>query len=351
MASLRLELPASAAGRVGAVDELKGVAILLVIFYHAGGVLGLSPAPHGELGVDMFVILSGIGLALGRPAGGGLRFLLRRFWRIYPAYWIALTVFLLGGTFILGWHFSAGDVLLHYLGIHGWFGDRYALSINESFWFVTLIVSLYLLYAALGRLAERPDRLLFYGSLVALALAVYNFRTNQLIGFDHISLRIPGFFLGLLFGRLIRDGRLEIPATATLAGALLVLLYAPYTQGFVFASVWPGAALMVAYVCLLRPHLSAGTRGALGYLGDRSLEIFLIHQPLIREYNMWVQRRLFPGAPPTPLALSVGIVAGLAVTLAASAGLHSLLARLPAPGGALPVAIGEPGRPGPTGSA
>jgi len=333
MPSLRLELPAPVAGRVGALDELKGVAILLVILNHVGGVLNLSAAPHGEVGVDMFVILSGVGLTLGPATGGAARFLARRFWRIYPAYWIALTAFLLGDALFLSRHFSTEDILLHYLGIHGWFGDRYALSINESFWFVTLIVSLYVVYLPLRRFVDRPDVLLLLGAVVSLAPTLYYYHTSQPVEFDHLSLRIPGFFLGLLFGRLLKTGRLDIPASVALGGAFLLVFYVPYTQNFIFTTVWVGGALMVAYAFAIRPFMSAATRGALRFLGDRSLEIFLIHQPLIRDYNILVQSRLFPdSAPPTPWALTAGIFVALAVTIAVSSALHSLLLRLPAPG-------------------
>jgi len=332
MASLRLELPAPVSGRVAALDELKGVAMLLVILYHAGGVLGLENTAHGDVGVDMFVILSGMGLTLSSAAGGPGRFLLRRFWRIYPTYWIALTAFLAGDALIWDRHFSTANILLHYVGLHGWFGDAYALSINDSFWFVTLIVTLYLLYVPLRRFVGRPDRLLFFGALVSIAPAVYFYRTRQPVEFDHLSLRIPGFFLGLLLGRLLKAGRLDVPATTALGGAFLIMFYVPFTQNFVFASVWVGSALMAVYAYLIRPFLSAVTCGFLRFLGDRSLEIFLIHQPLIREYNSFVHRKLFPSAAVTPWSVTAGMLVALAVTIAISDGLHRLLRRLPMPG-------------------
>ncbi len=337
MASLRLELPAPVAGRVGALDELKGVAILMIIFFHAGGVLGFSSEPHGEIGVDIFVILSGIGLALAPGAPGALRFLRRRFWRIYPAYWIVLSAFLTVDALILDQHFSVGDIALHYLGIHGWFGDRLALSINDSFWFITLLVTLYLLYVVLRRFLGRPDQLLFWGSLVSLVLAVYHFHAGREMGFDHLSLRIPGYFLGLVVGRLLKEGRLDLPLSGALGAAAVLFFYAPFTQNFVFYTVGVGAGLMAGYAFLVRPRLGPDTRGILAFLGVRSLEIFLIHQPLIREYNLWAQRRLFPGSPPTHLALAVGVVVGLAVAIALSDRLHALLARA-LPAGALPSA-------------
>ncbi len=333
MSPLRLELAAPVAGRIKVLDELKGVAIILVIIYHAGGVLTWSNGPHGEVGVDIFVILSGIGLTLGSARDGAGRFLAKRFWRIYPAYWIVLTLCLLGNALIGGQHSSGPDIALHYLGIHGWFGDAYAMSINDSFWFVTLIVSLYLVYLPMRSLVARPDRLLLAGAALSLAVSVLYFRLSQPVEFAHLSLRVPGFFVGLLAGRLLREGRLEIAPTPALACALLMIFYVPYLLGFLFTSVWVGCALMAGYAFLVRPVLPGAARTGLAFLGDRSLEIFLIHQPLIREYNVYVLQHLFPSAGITPGSLTVGMGVGLAATLVASVGLHALLRRLPWGGG------------------
>ncbi len=332
MASLRLALPAPVAGHVGALDELKGVAILMIVFYHVGGVLGFSADPHGEIGVDIFVIVSGIGLALAPGTPGAFRFLRRRFQRIYPAYWIVLSAFLAIDALVLDRHYSTGDIVLHYLGIHGWFGDRLALSINDSFWFITLIVALYVLFVVLRRFLGRPDLLLLWGFLVSVALAIYHFRVQRLMGFDHISLRIPGFFFGLVTGRLLREGRLDVPLSAALGAAAVLLFYAPFTQNFFFVSPWVGAGLMAGYVFLVRPSLGPGLRGMLAFLGVRSLELFLLHQPLIRDYNLWAQHRLFPHSTPTHLSVVVGILVGLAVAIVLSDRLHALLAKASAPG-------------------
>jgi peptidoglycan/LPS O-acetylase OafA/YrhL len=333
---VRLELRAPAKGRIGTLDELKGVAIILVVLYHAGGVLGMEDVMHGELGVDMFVILSGIGLALSTSAEGAGRFLIRRFWRIYPAYWIVLTVFIAADMLLRGMRFTAADVVLHYIGLHAWFGDRYAMSINDSFWFITLIVSLYLIYPLVRGLIGKPDRLLLAGALISVVLSLFYLHWSQPVGFAHLSLRMPGFFLGLLAGRLLRDGHLEVPMTLALGAAALLIFYVPYTQGFLFSSVWIGCAVMAAYAFLLRPVIGEPTRRVLTYLGDRSLEIFLIHQPLIREYNVLVLQRYFPGAWNGRWVLAAGICVGLAVTLEASSFLRRLLSRLPGAGRAAP---------------
>lgn len=328
MTPLRLTLAAPLAGRIGVLDELKGVAIVLVILYHAGGVLGWADVVHGEAGVDIFVILSGIGLTLGNSGEGAGRYLARRFLRIYPAYWIALTGFLVADAFVRHMYFPAWDVFLHYVGIHAWFGDAHAMSISDSFWFITLIVSLYIVYLPLRRLVDRPDRLLLAGALISIIAACAYLKASQPAGFDHLSLRIPGFFVGLLVGRLLKTGQIEVRPTAALGAAFLVIFYVPYTLGFLFTSVWVGCALMAAYSFLVRPLVPGVMRAALTFLGERSLEIFLIHQPLIREYNVYVLQRYFPNAGFTAWPLTAGMAIGLAAAIGISAALHPFLRRL-----------------------
>ncbi len=343
MTPLRLELPKAASGRVAVLDELKGIAILFVVLYHAGGVLAFADRLHLETGVDMFVILSGVGLALSSKAEGPGRFLARRFARILPLYWTILTAVLLGGWFILGIrYYTALDNCLHYLGVHAFFGDWHALAISDSFWFITLILFLYGMYAAMWRLRDRPDWMLCISSLVSFALAMVYFKTGQSDCFAHFALRIPGFFLGLLGGELLKAGKVDIRLSAPLGLAFLVLFYLPYTQGFIFASFLVGVAVIAAYALLVRPWVSQPARSLLKFLGDHSLEIFLIHQPLIREYNLFVLRKLFPNlsldGPEGFWPLTAGIGVGLVVTLEASIVLHRLFARL---------SVGRGGRPSP----
>jgi exopolysaccharide production protein ExoZ len=331
MTPLRLSLPGPVRGRVAAVDELKGVGILLVILYHAGGVLGQENRLHGEVGVDIFVILSGVGLALGaadEPAG---RFLWRRFLRIYPAYWTILTLWLALSFWVLGLRFRPEDIALHYLGLHAWFGGAHGIAINDSYWFITLIVSLYVVYLPARRLLGRPDLLLLAGALLSFLPALAYFEADSPVGFSLVSLRIPGFFLGLLAGRLLRQGALELPLTAGLGVAAVILIYLPSVVGFMFAAVWIGAALMLFYLFAAGPALAPGGRAALAFLGTISLELFLLHQPLLRECNVYVLRHAFPALPLSPLVLTAGMAVGLGLAIGLSVLLHRLLRPLTAP--------------------
>lgn len=81
-----------------ALEALRGIAAVVVMFLHTGGTLGPIPANIGYLAVDLFFLLSGVVLANSyerqlttgqiSPAG----FLLQRIIRLYPIYLLSLPI-------------------------------------------------------------------------------------------------------------------------------------------------------------------------------------------------------------------------------------------------------------------
>jgi peptidoglycan/LPS O-acetylase OafA/YrhL len=337
MSTLRLSLPSPATGRLHAVDELKGVAIILVVLYHAGGVLGWNNFFHFDLGVDLFVVLSGVGLGFGAHYAGAGSFLARRLVRILPAYWLVLTLCWVGNVHLLHAAYTASNLWIHYAGLQSWFGDDCGFAINDSFWYISLILALYLCYCPCHALIDSPDWLLLVGAAISAFIAwVFVLSAPRFLGLTgHLALRVPGFFLGLIVGRLLKTGRIEIRWGPVLAFAVGLLVYVPYLFGTVFYT--PVVALSIMGIYLFVSPLRGGQRGdsplapALKFLGDHSLEIFLIHQPLIREYNFYAYREWFHNGSPGVGLLLVGMAAGLALTLVLSAGFHGLLLKIPLP--------------------
>jgi len=332
MPEIKIEIPNKVSGRLLVLDELKGLAILLVVLYHAGGVLVWQNFLHGDLGVDIFVILSGIGLALSQREELPVAFLRRRLVRIMPAYWIALTVFWALNSHFLQKNYSGVNLLLHYLGIHGWFGDIYAMSINDSFWFITLIITLYLIFCAVRHLSEDLGRLIFVGGAFSWIFAYAMFTTGQAGSFGHLGLRVPGFFAGLILGRLLRDGRIVVQLDWPLFSGLVLFAYIPYLQGFMFFSPLAALALMSGYTFLWKRFTSVRIQspvsGVLTFLGNHSLEIFLLHQPIIREYNYYLHGRVLNIPVPSASSLIWGIILGAAVALFLSIELRALVAKI-----------------------
>lgn len=324
--SLTLTYPKAAPGRVPVLDELRGLAILLVVTYHTCGVTGFPNYEHGELGVDLFVLLSGAALTLtNRPDEGWGRFLWRRLARLLPAYWIALTLFWLGGVHLLHRVHSPVEVLAHYLCIHPWWGDQYLLSISDSFWFLGLVVPLYAGFAVLRRFLHRLDLLVGVGLVLSFGLVcwIYYYYGMPAL-FVHVGLRPPIFFAGVILGALLRDGVARLPLTPWLGVGLLLTFYGMFFCGILVGYTIAGFSVFAVYFFARANAPAAGRRflcRGLAWLGVYSYEIFLLHQPLIREYNEYLWHRHL-GHAPDPVQLALGVPAGLAAALVLAFGLH-----------------------------
>lgn len=94
-------------GKVRSIHYLRGMAALLVVFFHfrfyLNGVyaqkdLGTILFGGGAFGVDLFFIISGFIIAMSTERKGSpLIFVIRRFFRIYPAF---ILTFLVGAYFV-----------------------------------------------------------------------------------------------------------------------------------------------------------------------------------------------------------------------------------------------------------
>lgn len=174
------------------IDLLRGVAILLVILYHINNLIifpggyGLArgadgtahlptgsmfwrglflPFHLGRIGVNLFFVISGlcIHMRFARQQAASLdppfslrTFFLRRFFRIYPVYWIALGVGVFIAPFAYRAAFPAGapeahglpalaDITAHVFMLHSFF-KLYMMGIINSLWSIATEEQFYLLY-------------------------------------------------------------------------------------------------------------------------------------------------------------------------------------------------------------
>jgi peptidoglycan/LPS O-acetylase OafA/YrhL len=314
---IRFSIPRSepAAGiRWRGVTALKGLALVFVLFYHVGGVLDWPNRMHGEVGVDIFLLISGFLLSLTATELPARDFLRKRFFRIFPAYWLALAFFVVLGAVLLHRFFTWQDILLHVVGLQATVQGAYASDIDDSFWFISTILVLYLAFLGLRRWARDPLLILGVGGLATLVTFL------PFPGFDHLSGRLPGFFIGVCLGQFWRGGEFRLrPGVIFIAGVATAA--ALEWRGRTDLG-YPAAALALAAGFLLldrglRPW-SAGRLllGPLDFIGLYSYEIYLFHQPLIREYNLWFQRSVLLHEP-----TASELVAGMAVALALTMGM------------------------------
>ncbi len=228
--------------RVLLADLLRGIAILLVIISHVAISLGPRSAetvqPHfgafpfswntwGEVGITLFLILSGFGLGYRYrdvPFNFG-QFYIKRIIRIYPIYYFSLlfgltiqSMFALWGTLAHGQTFSLlpdfgfGDFILAITGLNPYFGKWGGPLVGAS-WFIGLIMSMYLLFPLIVNGLKRSPWLCVMALFsVSIAFRVMIAGSNVLSGNPMLWFplnRVFEFGIGVVLGCLIRRDLLK----------------------------------------------------------------------------------------------------------------------------------------------
>src|SRR6516165_2700913 len=127
--------------RLGFLDVARGLAALLVLLSHAFGHVP-GAAALGRAGVVLFLVVSGFIIPASLEQGGSnARFWLRRFFRLFPAYWFSLL--LAGACHGLGYGVTsatAGQWLLNVTMLQGFFK---APPVWGVFWTLQLELVIY----------------------------------------------------------------------------------------------------------------------------------------------------------------------------------------------------------------
>ena len=166
-----------------ALDGLRAVAALMVVFYHCGVQLQVPPfVIPGYSGVHLFFVLSGYlisrpfwaRLVNEQPLPSWRKYAVRRFVRIYPTYFLALVVFI---TMRFAGHLRAptfADVLLHLLLVFNWGDAAQFLAINIAMWTLAIEAQFYVLLPFAAGLAKKlaPTRGRLGVLLVVLAFVL-----------------------------------------------------------------------------------------------------------------------------------------------------------------------------------
>lgn len=193
--------------------ELMGAAILFIILFHiplprSDMFFGLRRC--GNIGVDMFLFLSGIGLWyswLKQPSFSN--FYKRRLLRIFPTWLVISSIY-----YLQRFDFETGDYLDLVLDITINWG--FWLHDELSFWYIPAIMMLYLWAPLYMRLIQRHPSYRWLPVLMVCWCVMVQWVTpvHQAVG--HIEIfwsRVPVFFIGINCGELVRRGLRMEPAS------------------------------------------------------------------------------------------------------------------------------------------
>ncbi len=318
--------------------ELMGVATLLVLLCHGnffGTQIGRAIAAEGQVGVELFLFLSGIGLYFSmRKNENVFVFYRHRFMRIIPSYLIiavplyAIIFFLLGPRKI--------SIFLYHIFQVGF------LLPNElrhcTLWYVPFIVLMYILYPVWYFLTKAfcQKKTLVFVLLIVAAFLCELVSVVFLPGFyvregtGRLALqvcRLPIFLIGCYAAFAVQERkRLRafplafFSALAFAAIRLLAMLCVDNRSPLYISLIWKSRiflALAIICACVLCFGLSHSSDGkkpvalrVLAFVGKCSLEIYLLHALLMDLY------RYGPLAAIPPFFSYYFIVVPLSVVLA-----------------------------------
>ena len=266
-------------------SELMGLACLWIMFHHnifdwPNALEFLKRfARYGNLGVDIFLLLSGVGLHYAwskKPPLGD--FYARRFVRllvpyvlIAVPYWIWRDLWLGKGNFWL-------DVTQLCLPLKG----------TISTWYIPAMAVMYLLYPLIVKFLFSGDRwtrtVILCGAVMLGCLHLY-YRDNTIYDNCEIALtRSVIFIIGCALGKSVKDEEPIAPHLPAL-GLLWIMLNAILRRHVSLGEVWIRfsyiplcfSVVLVMLWALVRLEHWGGLRKLLRFFGERSLELYLTH--------------------------------------------------------------------------
>ena len=315
---------------IGATQELKGVAILAVLFGHVGLFLVndhrfLFPlSTCSGVGVNIFLFLSGYGLTFGMlkkplPVADFYR---KRALKIFIPFWIALIGFIVLDAIALNRTYSPTYILHSLLG----FFPRADMNadINSVFWYITWILGYYLLFpavfmrqrvwvSALILFALGEGLVLWSPSLVKDVIHLYEVHTAAFpLGMLTASLLFEVRGRRNAVAEALRAWRARLNGVRYYAVILLlaaIVLYSAYDSGVGENTIKEQIMSMVTTLSLVAAFAVKRIEfRALTLFGIFSYEIYLFHWPLLSRYD--VIYHALPAAAATFANLGVLIAVG-----------------------------------------
>lgn len=294
---------------------LMGIAIIFIMLYHC------HIFPFGYIGVEFFIILSGIGLtfSLETRKQNYLQYVQRRFFRILPLYLIVAIPYFL----------TKGEDIFRNICFINFFRDG-----DLRNWFILLIIIFYLAFPAVKKWGAKSWMPL---SAAIILIPVCYWWGMRCPNIEIATRRIPICLASVTIGKMAFD---KVCISRRMMDSLLAVGLAVWAF-IVFGDRIPGIAFTdktgLLYVCstiLAIPLLLLLTKlipklpsvvPALEYLGERTLEIYLTHELIARPLSHTLLTLILPQSLAENLmAIPISII--LAIILADA--LHRLMSIL-----------------------
>lgn len=319
------------------IDGLRAVAVLSVLFYHAG----LPPLSGGFVGVDIFFVISGFlitGIIRADIAAG--RFTLAKFYerrvrRIFPALYLTILVTVAAALAL----FSATDLERLFTSIAwlAFFASNFYFAENSGYfdaaaeanailqtWSLAIEEQFYVFFPPLLALLARWKRVPVGWVILALAVASFAFSVYVVDRDARAAFfSTPGRIWELMLGALLAVGffpklksEKAIAALATsgavliIASLVLLTTETPFPGAYALPACAGTAAVIWAGCCGPSPITRALSWRPAVAIGLISYSLYLLHWPIFVMFRYWNEGEL--SAAQTALALIAAVAAAWA---------------------------------------
>lgn len=264
-----------------------GVSMMLVVLFHSGFELSAVPIlsllkQWGDIGVDMFLLMSGMGIyhSLNKKPDTAA-YIRNRFRRILPAHLI-----------VCGCWFFFLDIVLYREGILTFLMDVTSLNfwINGRLttWYLSSLLVMQVLTPMYIKIWKKHPRLDWFSIPVAYLLCgVITYTPVLNSALEHLLVyRIPAYLVGLSIGKKICEQRSEISVSAPVVicvlglSSLVLAISSGLTPFYLrwvlrYAAYLPLAIMLCVVVTLIPDNK------LLAFWGKQSLEIYLLHEKVL----------------------------------------------------------------------
>lgn len=279
--------------RFTALDGLRGVAVLAVVIYHFGSPYNTffpsgAPSPYsfslGELGVQLFFVISGFVILLSAVNGGNAKnFIISRVSRLYPAYWVSV---LFSSLLIATIGIETRSITLNQVIINLTMLQRFFMveNVDQVYWTLAVEIQFYLLIIfclVISRGKLRADYLLSFGilwSLAGTALMVMfpgdsSTGLAKLVVWGILAQHAPFFCFGMAMF-LYFNTRHYLMYASIFAGLAVVNTYLAHSIQY---SVVVLLILSIVFVVVHRGRFAVLDSGLFQAIGKISYSLYLMH--------------------------------------------------------------------------
>lgn len=289
--------------------ELMGVAILFVILFHVGlprddAFFGLKRM--GNIGVEIFLFLSGMGLWFSWTKKPSLRqFYLRRFLRIYPTWLLVACLYYIPDylNLELTRHHGQSVNIIDLIGdiTINW---DFWLQDELTFWYIPAIMFFYLISPFYMRLITKHPIYRWLPVIMIMWCVIIQYVTPIHEAVGHLEIfwsRVPIFFLGINIAASVKRKQTMEGEAVWMIGLIFVMalascvfleqvkhgLFPLFLERMLYI---PLAITTIILLSLVFIYLPEPFKKTLRLFGVLSLELYLIHAHFVLDYiqrNNW----------------------------------------------------------------